>query len=196
MNFTSNLTMTSFKLSNSLDSLIDRSHQQATNKLTGLRDKNSYGSSEHIMASITECHFKELKRRQRKFRGRRLKHGRGSTRGKVHTTGQQMNQFKKFNKGRISKQKKTDFSGHLTKRDRWSAAKLSRPSARPPYSDEEIIPFPEATSLEEQKWSHPQRVSVPPGAMMQVWRQPEKGHHSGTGDTSARELCWQGCRPP
>jgi hypothetical protein len=53
-------------VTDSLDSLIVDPHQQATNKPHGTGDENSYGSSEHIMASIAECHFKELKRRQEK----------------------------------------------------------------------------------------------------------------------------------
>jgi hypothetical protein len=59
------------------------------------------------MASITNAISKSSSAGKRKFRGRlALKHGRGAPEEKVHTTGQQMNQFKKFNKGRISKQKK------------------------------------------------------------------------------------------
>jgi hypothetical protein len=103
---------------------------------------------------------------------------------KVHTTGQQMNQFKKFNKGRISKQKKTDFSRPFESEKRWVVlCQTLRPSARPPYSDEEIIPFLNDKSR-RAKMVSPSKVSGSPrGYDAGLAASSQKYHRSGTGKT-------------
>jgi hypothetical protein len=146
------------------------------------------------MASITNAISKSSSAGKRKFRGHwRAKHGRGGTRGKVHTTGQQMNQFKK-NKGRISKQNR--FSRPFERKRQVVRCQTLKAQCSSQYSDEEIIPFP-VTSLEEQVVPTLKEFRFPQGAMMQVWRhQPEKGTTVVLEKTlRQREICWQGCRP-